>query len=258
MSKGACIIASNSDKMDYIALAARSAKLIRKHLNLPVTLITTDLACHADFDTVIKVNSKPANMRSLKINNEPYSYDWKNNFRIDVIDISPYDRTVVLDADYLVMGDTLLPFIDCDQEFMIVDTVYDITGNDTFKHDNYLPDLSLRQRWATVMIFEKSAKAVFRAAAMVRDNYSYYAAMFHLPTSPFRNDYAFTIACHLLNVPHMPYVMCQTPFDADIEVDVNGFKITHKNKVLRWKHDLHVMNKSLVVDSSMLESLLHA
>lgn len=258
MSKGACIIASNSGKMDYIGLAEINASLIRKHLDLPVCLVTTDLDSHSGFDSVIRVQDRPANMRSLRINGDTYSYDWKNDYRISIYDITPYDRTLVLDADYLIMSDTLDAFVACDQEFMIVDTVYDISGNDSFRHDDYLPDLSMRQRWATVLIFERSSKTIFDAAAMVRENYAYYAAMFHLPNRPFRNDYAFTIACHLLNVPSMPYTMCQTPFEADVQADERGFKISYGSSVLRWNSDLHVLNKEIVMNPKTMEPLLYA
>lgn len=258
MSEGACIIANNSGKMDYIGLASISARLIRKHLKIPVCLITSDLDEHEDFDQVIRTDSKPGSQRTITNGSDVISYEWKNDHRIDSFYLTPYDRTLLLDADYLVMSDALLPMLRCDQEFMIVDSVYDITGNDSFARYRYLPDGSLKQRWATVMAFDKSAKTVFEAADMVRKNYGYYAAMFHWNARQFRNDFVFTVAAHLLSVPDMPFEMNQLASNGVISTDARGLKFATPSSVIRWKADLHVIHKSIAMNPKILEPLLDA
>ena len=42
LSQGVVIFAFNNEQTDYIAMAAWSAKNIRRHLNLPVALVTDD------------------------------------------------------------------------------------------------------------------------------------------------------------------------------------------------------------------------
>jgi hypothetical protein len=90
---------------------------------------------------------------------------------------------------------------------------------------------------------------------MVRKDYGYYAAMFDWPTRPFRNDFAFTIAAHLMGVPQFPITMAQLPPDCEVEADAKGLKISYANNVMRWRGDLHVLNKSIALDPSKLGAL---
>ena len=256
MSEGACIIASNSGDLDYIGLAAINARLIRKHLGIPVSLLTTDIDTHPDFDTVVVIGDRPPNKRSMLKGDTHITYEWKNDHRIDAIDHSPWSRTLLLDADYIVMSDLLRPLLDSDASFMMVDHVYDITGRNSFGRMRRLPDGSIDQRWATVICFDKSAKHVFDAAAMVRKDYGYYAAMFGFSSRPFRNDFAFSIAAHLLGVPKLPLRMSQLPADCMIACDDKGMRISHDNNVLRWQGDLHVLNKDIALNPSLLEPLV--
>lgn len=252
------MIASNSSDMDYVGLAAINARLIRKHLGIPVCLITTDLTNHDDFDHVIKVDHRPGQTRKIRHDGEIISYEWKNDHRISAIDHTPYERTLLIDADYLVQTDALLPFISCDSDFMIVDEVRDLTAKNSFRNDAYLPDRTLKQRWATVMVFNKDYRAPFDIAAMVRDNYDYYAAMFNWSRRPFRNDFAFTVAAHLLSIPRMPFVMNQISFEAQVQADERGLKIMSYDQIFRWNHDVHVLNKEIAINPKMLEPLLDA
>jgi len=256
MYKGACIIANNTGDLDYIGLAAINAQLIRQHLDIPVCLLTADPGDHPGFDHVVLLEERPSSKRSMIKGDTHITYVWKNDHRIDAIDHSPYARTLLLDADYLVLSDLLLPLLDCDQPFMIVDSVHDITGRHAFAGMKRVPDGSIDQRWATVMCFDKRAGSIFDAAAMVRRDYGYYAAMFDWPVKPFRNDFAFSVAAHLLAVPKLPFSMPQLPPDCTVQADNNGLKISHAGNVLRWKGDLHVLNKDIALDPSILEPLV--
>ena len=256
MSEGACIIASNTGDLDYIGLAAVNARLIRKHLGIPVCLLTTDIKTHPDFDAVITIQDRPSSKRSMLKGDSHITYEWKNDHRIDAIDHSPWTRTLLLDADYIVMSDLLRPLMDCDEPFMMVDRVYDITGRNSFGRMRRLPDDSIDQRWATVMCFDSNARKIFEVAAMVRENYGYYAAMFGWPYKPFRNDFAFSVAAHLLAVPKLPFAMPQLPADCMISCDVKGMLINYANNVLRWQSDLHVLNKDIALDPNILEPLI--
>ena len=256
MPEGACIIASNSGDLDYIGLAAINARLIRQHLDIPVCLLTTDISSHPDFDEIICLEPRTYSKRSMLKGDSHITYEWKNDHRIDAFHHSPWDRTLLLDADYIVQSDLLASTLRCDSPFMIIDGVYDVTGRRSFGSMERVPDGSLKQRWATVMCFDRSAGHFFDAAAMVRSDYGYYAAMFGWPNRPFRNDFAFTVAAHLLGADAMPYHMPQLPPDALVSVDAKGLRIECAGQVLRWKGDIHILNKDIALDPSMLEALL--
>jgi len=263
MSRGACIIASNThtgDKiLDYVGLAAKNARLIRKHLKVPVALLTTErdhgAAILREFDEIVCIQDRPAHKRSMLQGNDHITYAWKNDQRIESFNESPWSRTLLLDADYIVQSDQLRLLLDSDQSFQMIDAVYDITGRNSFRNMHFMPDHSIRQCWATVMCFDRSAGPVFEAARMVRDNYDYYAAMFDFSKRPYRNDYAFSIAAHLSGKTKLPWSMAQLPPDCGVEADDRGLKISYANNLLRWQGDLHILNKSIALDPSLLGAL---
>lgn len=261
MSKGILIFATNSTTtdgriLDYVGLASHAARLANKHLDLPVALITADEIESDQFDKIIRTARRDGSKRTTIAGNAAMTYEWHNADRLDALELTPWDRTLVIDADYLVMCDQLRCIVDCDAPFMIAQDVADVTGSDDFKRVKFLPDRTLHQRWATVICFDRSQAAAFQAARMVRENYEYYATMFGWSKQPYRNDYAFTVAAHLLGLPSMPFPMFQLPAFAEIEsADERGLRITHNGKVMRWNHDLHILNKSIALDHSVLENL---
>ena len=62
MTQGVVMFAFNNEQIDYLAMAAWSAKNIRRHLNLPVCVITdvTDTSRTVDFDQVVLTESPAA------------------------------------------------------------------------------------------------------------------------------------------------------------------------------------------------------
>ena len=261
MHKGACIIASNSTAsdgsvFDYIGLAQRSASLIRKHLKIPVAILTTSLNGIEGFDHVVRLPESKSSNRIINHNNSIITFPWDNDHRIDILDFSPFDRTLLLDADYLVLSDQLLPVLECDLPFMITDDVIDITGRNSFNNMKLMPDKTFMQRWATVMTFDNRARVVFDAARMVRKNYAYYATMFNFSSSLFRNDFVFSIATHLVGIGRFPSKLFQLPINASVEsCNGNGLRIKYDNYIMRWNHDVHVLNKDIVINPEILDGL---
>ena len=73
MSKGVLIVALNSttdqkNELDYIRLAQINARLIRKHLRLPVGIIT-DVGADG-FDEFVFMSKAPATDRHITLNNK--------------------------------------------------------------------------------------------------------------------------------------------------------------------------------------------
>jgi hypothetical protein len=54
--------------------------------------------------------------------------------------------------------------------------------------------------WATILYFTKSemAKTIFDLTSHIKENYEYYRNVYDITESKFRNDYAFSIAVHML------------------------------------------------------------
>ncbi len=93
-SRGILAFAYNIDTIDYVSIAQLTLELASKKLNLPYTLIT---------DKEFKND----------INNTRYDIDsntfvkWRNVGRHNAYYLSPYDETLVIDVDYLVIDNSL-------------------------------------------------------------------------------------------------------------------------------------------------------
>ena len=59
MNTGALIFAFNNQETDYVAMAVWSAQNIRRHLNIPTSIVTDRSIDHAVFDQVIVTSVAP-------------------------------------------------------------------------------------------------------------------------------------------------------------------------------------------------------
>jgi hypothetical protein len=64
-----------------------------------------------------------------------------------------------------------------------------------------IDDFGIKIYWATVIYFKKSelAEHLFSLVRHIQENYSYYKDLYCFSNGMFRNDYAFSIAIHMLN-----------------------------------------------------------
>jgi hypothetical protein len=198
MSKGAVIIANDIPEIKYTRLARVAAKFVTRNLGLPVTLIT-DTACdYPEFENVIVVDRGTDNYRTTVMGNVHQTFAWYNLNRTHVYDLTPYDRTLVIDADFFTLTDSLRSHMDANFDFAIAKTIHDPSSSKTL--NECLSRIKVNHLWATVMIFNKSPQAqmIFDMAKYVIRHYRTYAKIYDFDIKPIRNDYAFSIACHLL------------------------------------------------------------
>jgi hypothetical protein len=206
MKSGAVIFAVGAGALDYVAMARWSAVRIDRLLQLPTTLITDQNIDAKIFDQVIKVDPSRAD-RTRWFDDLGDSIPWYNLDRCDAFDLSPYDRTLLLDADYVIASDALKTVMDHDR-FWCFRHAISAGGPhswDTFGRHGH------PQYWATVMAFDKNIQSgfIFDSMRMIRDNWQHYRDLFHIDSSLYRNDYALSMALPLVNGhvhPVMPAV----------------------------------------------------
>lgn len=234
-SKGALIFANNTEEIDYVLIANRAADLIKKHLGIPTTIISKNVD---------------------NVTNQRYSSDfsrfisWNNKGRFSAFDESPYDTTILIDADYLVLDDRLRCLLDIVQDYMIM------------KNNRYLPgevcgeklgEYSINTSWATVIVFNKTERSrlLFDMVQRIQDHYFYYRSLYNIAHTNYRNDYAFTIADQILSgytqdpLTQIPWTM--TTLEGIIEsIDVNETNMVvryHDRALVLPRQDIHVMTK---------------
>jgi hypothetical protein len=185
MTTGALIFARNNEHIDYVAMAEWSSRNIARHLGIPTHIVTDDSRTDSGSRYFTDVGT----------------VTWHNLNRMDAYRLSPWDRTLVLDADYVVATDQLRSVIDCDEDFLAHRWAFDITGCNDFTGLNWFGDVSMPMWWATVMVFNKSchAELIFDTMAMIRDNWTHYRNIYKNSVSTYRNDHALSIALGIVN-----------------------------------------------------------
>lgn len=219
-SRGVVLFAVNTDTVDYVKIAERSSKLISHTLKLPVTIISD-------------IKDIPENYRT----GYAHGTRWYNSGRYLAYDLSPYEETLLLDSDYLILDDCLLKILDTVTDYSIM------TKNQDPRQisDNNMGILSLNFIWATAVAFKKTdkTKLLFDLVGRIQRNYEYYRKLYNLRERNFRNDYAFSIADNILNgyasSQGIPWTMLT------INNLVAGIEIKDKTLIVREQDSAHIL-----------------
>jgi hypothetical protein len=261
MTTGALIFAFNNEQTDYVSMAAWSADRIRRHLNIPTAVITdcTNPAQLSKFAHVIYAD--PISGGSRYFDDYKETITWYNAGRIDAYQLTPWDQTLLLDADYVVCGSKLKTVIDSTQDFMCHRMAWDIASIDTFDGLNYFGQYKMPMWWATVMMFRRSnmAQYIFDCMNMVKQNWTHYKDLYHILGHNYRNDYALSIAIgivsgHTLKVDNIPWRLASVLPEYELtQIDTDHFEIKYQEqgrlKKMDWKDmDFHAMGKKHLGD----------
>jgi len=190
-SKGVVVFAVNTDTVDYVKIADLTSRLIDKNLGLPVTLVTDGAATpEFDYDRIVTIAAQGDNWREG-------GAQWRNFGRHHAYELSPYDETILLDTDYLVLDDSLLTVFSTDFDYKLMHHNTNYTGA-VYER---MGETSLPYIWATVVLFRKTPKSqmLFDLVGKIQRNYRYYRALYNIREGNYRNDYAFAIANNIVN-----------------------------------------------------------
>ena len=255
MTTGVLIFAFNNEHLDYLAMANWSAKNIRRHLGLPVCVVTNSLIPD-NYHFEQRIYAEPEGRNNRRFWDLPESVTWFNGNRVDAYELSPWSRTLVLDADYVVASNQLKSLLTLDQDFLAHRTAYDITGLSDFTDLNYFGKCNMPMWWATVMMFRRStqSKLIFDHMQMIRANWTHYKNLIGFTKATYRNDFALSIALntvngHTLDHPEIPWKLASLTHHHELtQVDVDTYRVNFKSKHEKpqWitvTGDFHAMGK---------------
>ena len=245
MTTGALIFARNNEHTDYVSMAYWSAKNIQRHLGIPTHIVTDDSRPDSGSRHFADVGTAA----------------WHNTNRMDAYRLSPWDRTLVLDADYVVASNQLRSILDCNVDFLAHRWAYDVTGCNDFQGLNWFGAVGMPMWWATVMVFNKcrQAELIFDTMAMIRDNWTHYRNIYKNSIPSYRNDHALSIALlivngHTLDHPNIPWQLASlTPEHRLTQIDQDRYRVDFVNSEgkARWlelHQDFHAMGKQQLGD----------
>ena len=276
MKKGGLIFAHNSREVDYALLAVISGGLAKKNLGIPFTLVTDDATiewmktsniwdkANDIFENIISTpRPETLNTRRLNDGNESKTIPFINADRASVWDLTPYDRTLLLDSDYLIFSDSLNNYWDVDESVLISKSMNDIRGDRIGFLDKHVSETGVHLFWATAVIFTKNeeSKTFFDYVKHIRNNYEQYGDIYRFSPHQYRNDISFSVSKHFLEgfttdtSNALPSLLTTT--DKDMLADIKGNKLYFLiNDPLNQESftacsikdtDVHVMNKQSIV-----------
>ena len=281
-SRGYLLFAHNNASIDYACLALCNALLIKKNL-----LTVTDVALVTDHDTLeymIEFNGQElvnrafehiifsdahiSEARPRRYHDTRYTTFADAYYNIDrpnAYSLSPFEETMMIDVDYLILDNTTDMVWGSVDEFLCNTKTRDLDHkSNNFGFDNRFNDMSIPLYWATAVYFRKTplSKIIFELMGFIREHWVYYQYLYRfLPSGYFRNDFALSIAIHIANnlmeygsvpplpVPHILFSMEHDEMHAfgdgkcmiTSEPDMGQFYLHAVNA------NLHMMNKRAIV-----------
>jgi len=290
-SRGVIMFAHNNTEIDYFRLAVVNALLVQKNLGIKnITVVTDPHSLKQGEKTLGKrlikkaINNiiviekdkkfKALNQRLYKDTSHTTKYlPFYNVNRCDAYNLSPYDETLLIDVDYLILSDTLNHCWGHNNELMMNWKYQDIMYERKDPSLARLNDMGITMYWATVVYFRKTeyVESFFNTVSHVKNNPQFYKDLYQWQGTLYRNDYSFSIAAHMMSgfvdkgIPQLPTTLYKS-FDTDdihSAVDENTV-IMYLEKprspgdfmLTKWQNlDLHIMNKWAInrVSEELLE-----
>jgi hypothetical protein len=163
MSKGVLVIARNNNNIDYVKQAVFLAKRVKKYLNLPTSIITDNVAY------LEKAFDKNIFDKIIKVD-----YEHKSNSR------NFYDGGLASKTDTFKNSSS---------------------GTRNQKEFEFISDSGCEFYWATCVFFRKTDdnKLFFDLIKHIQEEWNHYRRVYQIQSNLFRNDFAFSIALHILN-----------------------------------------------------------
>lgn len=250
MNKGAVLFAHNNGFVDYLRLAYICATRLKQILKIPVSLISDDETLSTSdvdtkiFDRVIVTDVNKKNTRVLDSQHQPFI----NQSRSLAYDLTPYENTLILDTDYLIYTDRLNQYWNLNDSFLM--------GAGVLNSNAMISSKAMKMKWATTIMFKKDkiAELIFNQVKHIEENYSFYADLYGFHADNYRNDYAFTIAEHIVNglnskTASLPNILFLDHTSKILSVEKDSVKALVKDAVVDIKGiDIHFFDKSVILD----------
>jgi len=275
---GVVFFAYNTEQINYLKLATLAAHYVRRHMPEQSICVITDSASwewfsstadggRADqvFDDVVLTTA--SNRPNKRVHyDSPYTKfvsAFKNGNKHRVFEFSPYDRTLLLDTDYIVQNADLEYVFDTESSVTLFHGAETLVGLPPHPKQQYLNEAGIPMMWSTAVYFNKNhslTEEFFNMWAHVADNYEFYTFLYGFPGDMFRTDFCVSIAAHLLNgmgpgelIEDFPQDMIyMSQRDDIIKInDIDDWVFLVNDREEEWvdtatritNENLHVMNK---------------
>lgn len=278
-TNGVVLFAYNNAKIDYTKLAIITALSVKTNLTNNNIALLTDASTYDHlkntqhkslidkcFDKII-VETLRHDKNTRLHHDSPdknFTTQFSNGNKHNVFNLTPWDKTLLIDVDYILGNNSLDKLFDTDYELALFRTAKGLRMELPHHEEQRLHPEGIDMWWSTVIYWTKNEQSTqfFNMWHHVKDNYDYYKFLYKFPGRMFRTDYASAIAIHLLNgqmegnfVNEIPPGVMRYMDQKDDLIQVNGKNdftfLSHYNNqkpskdiVVRVQgQDIHMMNK---------------
>ena len=282
-NNGVTFFAYNNEQIDYIKLAVLAASAVKKHMKNNQTCLITDQGSlqwgveslstdvlNNTFDYFI--TEEPENKTNIrKFYDSPWTTfecqfeNWNKN---DVIKLTPFDKTLMLDVDFLVNNNFLDTVFELTEPLMLYTDAITLRNEKPFHIlERKLHKKGIPMLWSTAIYFDKNDEVVqlfFKLWSNIKDNWDFYRYLYGFSTKIYRTDFAISIATHILNgfvekntliksLPDNPMKYVEPKDDIESVLSDGVRFLSHKPDE-EWLHmlavskneNLHIMNKRAI------------
>jgi len=214
VTKGVILFAHNNAAFEYHRLVPICAWFVKKHLKVPVALVT-DAATHKrlmenpgieqvidQFIFVEHTESNGTRAYQDHDNTVPNATAgvFLNKTRTDMYELTPFEETIFMDLDYIVMNDSLSKVWGSAAPVRINHSITSLRPHHA-ANDEFVHPLGIPLYWSTVMYFRKSpeAEAMFQGIRHIKNNPVLFSMLYRFSENLFRNDMAVSIMAHCMN-----------------------------------------------------------
>lgn len=258
MTTGALIFAFNNEHTDYVRMAAWNAENIHRHLDIPVAVVTDSVEQASQYSSIDRViAAAPATGGTRWFEDYAATVSWHNAGRVDAYSLTPWDQTLVLDADYVVASAQLRNLINCKQDFVCHNRAMNMVTGKDLTSLNTFGRYRMPMSWATVMMFGRNntSQYIFDSMTMIRSNWQHYRDLYHIDQSTYRNDFALSIALgivsgHTNTINSVPWPLVTVlPEHQLCQIDCDQYRVLYCNDQNESRHilwsglDFHAMGK---------------
>jgi hypothetical protein len=221
MTHGIVMFGLNNHSIDYLKLCTINALFIRVNMgrDIPITVITSEFSLTWSWavenkelidkviDNLIVLEKdgglkKSTNYRIFR-DTQYYTRNdvFLNASRVDAFSLSPYDETLLIDCDYLILSDSLNAVWGSKEDFQMTNEGIHLSHGKFDFTEWRLNPYGIRNYWGGVIYFQKTERVqmIFELVRQIRDNWTFYSLVYGFPSGLYRNDFAFSIAIHMIS-----------------------------------------------------------
>jgi len=217
--RGYLLLAFGNKKMsnlNYGKLAVCCALSIKTHLKHNHTTIimnenakkwmynsVSEKVIRTAFDNIIIAKEKFISKKRTHFDSPWHTFksDFDNQNRVLSYQYSPYNETILIDSDYILMNNDFDNIWGCNEDILMNHKTVDLQNNEFELKDKRISNHGIPMCWATAVYFKKSllAKSFFELVDYIREEYNFFQFLYGFKYGIYRNDFVFSIALHILN-----------------------------------------------------------